>query len=527
MNKTQLAELLKVNLRYANPQTTNKARKAGKSGAQLTRYIMNQYLLSGVIFIAIYGLTMFAIDFSQMPGFFTYYVALFGIIAFSQGISAIYNVFFESRDLAGYLPLPFRQLDIFLAKIMIVTLTIVPFTLPVLIVFIMAGMRSGVFVVLAVVLALILFVLYLSLVFSVCSFIVFGLTRTKFFKKHKQLVTTLLLVVSVGIAVVGILVMNSQSGNMSYEMVDRGTIALLLPFFYITTKPFSLVALLSFLGLIGLNVLSMYLIKLTLLPKMYEQLLDASPGIVSTKRKHKPNQSLRQLLFSYNSQLIRDPNLIMQVFSNSILMPLIFIIAFAVTGQFNLNFLGIEFMGVCFTVGIVLASLSVNPMSFVANIISLDKDNFLFVRSLPLSMTMYLKEKFRFACLIQLVINTVIVLAMGISFRLSLLLLASALLGNLLATYLLSLRYFARDYRLLLLDWTNISQLFTRGSGNVGLVLLMMGTIFVSAILLVLYSIGVMMYPFWWLNVPIMLLLAIGGVCWHVYYQRHFWQRFD
>lgn len=527
MNKTQLAELLKVNLRYVNPQATNKARKSGKHGARLTRSIVNQYILSGVIFLAIYGLTMFAIDFSQMPGFFTYYVALFGIIAFSQGISAIYNVFFESRDLAGYLSLPFRQVDIFIAKIIIVAITIIPFALPVLIVFIMAGMRSGVFVVLAVLLAVVLFVLYLSLVFSFCSFIVFGLTRTKFFKKHKQLVTTLLLVVSVGVAVVGILLMNSQTDSMGMGMVDRGTISAFLPFFYVMTQPFSLAAILSLGGLLGLNLLSFYLIKVTLLPKMYEQLLDAAPGVGATKRTHKPNQNLRQLLFSYNSQLIRDPNLIMQVFSNSILMPMIFIIAFAVTGQINLNFLGMEYLGVCFTVGVALATLSVNPMSFVANIISLDKENFLFIRSLPLSMTNYLKEKFRFAGSLQLMINAVIVVAMGIFFHLPFILLVSALLGNIVATYLLSLRYFARDYRLLLLDWTNISQLFTRGAGNTGLVFLMMGSIFLNALLIALYVVGVMMYSFWWINGPVFILLIIGCVSWYLYYQRNFWQRFD
>ena len=46
MNKKQLAELLKVNLRYVNPQATNKARKAGKHGSRLTQSIVNQYILS-------------------------------------------------------------------------------------------------------------------------------------------------------------------------------------------------------------------------------------------------------------------------------------------------------------------------------------------------------------------------------------------------------------------------------------------------------------------------------------------------
>ena len=106
MNKRQLLTLTSVNLRYANPQVTDKARKKGKSGTQLTRYLIQQYVLSGFVFLVIYGLTMIALDFSRLPGFFTYYVALFGVLGFSQGISSIFNVFFDSQDLPAYLPLP-------------------------------------------------------------------------------------------------------------------------------------------------------------------------------------------------------------------------------------------------------------------------------------------------------------------------------------------------------------------------------------------------------------------------------------
>lgn len=50
MNKRQLLTLTSVNLRYANPQVTDKARKKGKSGTQLTRYLIQQYVLSGFVF---------------------------------------------------------------------------------------------------------------------------------------------------------------------------------------------------------------------------------------------------------------------------------------------------------------------------------------------------------------------------------------------------------------------------------------------------------------------------------------------
>lgn len=522
----KLSELVKVNFRYANPQMTDKARKSGKTGKKLTRSLVNQYLLSGIVFIALYGVMLLSVNFKQMPGFFTYYVALFGIIAFSQGISVIYNIFFESQDLPGYLPLPFRQSEIFLAKIIVVTITIVPFTLPVFVVFLLAGMQAGVFIPLAILLAFVLFGLFLAIIFSICSIIVFGLTRTTFFKKHKKLVTTLLLVFSMGIAIVGILLMNTQSTS-EIVLTDRATIRLLMPFFYVVTAPLATVGLSSLLGLIVVTIGLLVILRKRLLPKLYEQLLDASPGVSSEKRKYKANQSLRQLLFGYNFQLIRDPNLIMQVFSNSVLFPVIFIVAFGISGQFELSWLPYRVLGVVFFAGIAFSAMTINPMSFVGNIISLDKENFLYMRTLPISMRHYLKTKFWFACGVQMIISAVIALAGGLFFHLRFAHMLALLAGILVGTYLFSQRYFVRDYRLLELRWTNVSQLFTRGAGTWGLALLMTLTVFCSVLLVVVYGFLAIMFSVWVIDVPVFLVLLIISVVWYEYYQRKFWSRFD
>lgn len=82
----------------------------------------------------------------------------------------------------------------------------------------------------------------------------------------------------------------------------------------------------------------------------------------------------------------------MQVFSSSLLMPIIFLVSFVFTGVVQLSELDERFIGVVFVAGIALAALMVNPTSFISNLISLDQENFLFVRSLPLSMKRYLRE---------------------------------------------------------------------------------------------------------------------------------------
>lgn len=103
----------------------------------------------------------------------------------------------------------------------------------------------------------------------------------------------------------------------------------------------------------------------------------------------------------------------------------------------------------------------------------------------------------------------------------------SLLFGSLFGCYLLSLRYFARDYRLLLLNWTNINQLFNRGSGSLGLVATMMGSLIISIILIVLYGMLALFYPFWLVNIPVIGLVLILSALWIVYYQRTFWKNLN
>ncbi|WP_165003779.1 MULTISPECIES: ABC transporter [unclassified Enterococcus] len=526
MVKGQLIELTRVNLRYANPQLTNKAREKGKSGKELSSYLLRQYVLSAMIFLLIYGFTMFMVDFSRMPGFFTYYMALFGILGLSQSVTIIYNVFFEGNDLQTFLPLPFRQGQIFLAKIAVVALTVAPYVLPLIVVFILTGWRSGLLLPFVILFSFLLFCLCLVLIFCLSSLIVFGLARTAFFQKHKKLVTSLLLGGSMLVAIFGILLMNNQTSTFEKGYTDHEVISLFIPFYYAISQPFTQIGVLSWLGVMMVAAGLAGGIKIGILPKLYDQLTTAMSG-TEAKRKHKKNQNLKQLLWSYHSQLVRDPNLIMQVLSSSLLTPIIFVFAFAFTGEIDLSSIDIRLIGVVFLAGVSFAFLTVNQTSFVSNMISLDRENFLFIRSLPLSMKKYLKEKFRFACCLQMFLTGGIALVSGVIFRMPLLFLFILVLGSILGSYLLSMRFFARDYRMLQLEWTNINQLFTRGSGALGLVAAMIGTIIGSVILLVLYGIAAFIFPFWLLNGVVWFLILGCSALWVWHYKRVFWSRFD
>lgn len=108
---------------------------------------------------------MFAMNFVKLPGFFTYYVALFGMLGLTQSISVIYNIFFEGNDLQVFLPLPFGQEQVFSAKILVVALTIIPFVFPLLVMFILTGWRADLGILLTIIISILLFSLFLIILF--------------------------------------------------------------------------------------------------------------------------------------------------------------------------------------------------------------------------------------------------------------------------------------------------------------------------------------------------------------------------
>lgn len=150
------------------------------------------------------------------------------------------------------------------------------------------------------------------------------------------------------IAVVGIMWMNHQTVDISVGLADRQPLVFLLPFYHVMNQPFSTNGLLN-LGIILVTVLVLlFAIRSLIVPKLTDQ-LTASTTEVKAKRKHKKDQTLRQLLFNYNMQLVEEPSLILQVISSSLITPIIFIIAFAVGDGINLSTLDIRLIGVVFS----------------------------------------------------------------------------------------------------------------------------------------------------------------------------------
>lgn len=222
MFNRQLVQLMKINLLYVNPQLTRRQRENGKTGSALYRSLIRQYVLLGVIFTALYGGSMLLVNLSKNVAVFTNLVALFTVIGLAQSITAIDNVFLESKDLADYLPLPLNPWSIYIAKFSVVGLTVLPVILPVWIMFVIAGLVPGRFIGVGITVGTLLFLLYYIFLFVLCSVGIFSFSQTKLYRRHQKMMTFLMTALSMIAMVVAILVMNMSEDNKVHTAVIPG-----------------------------------------------------------------------------------------------------------------------------------------------------------------------------------------------------------------------------------------------------------------------------------------------------------------
>lgn len=524
MFNRQFKALMAVNLRLLNPQMTSKYRKKGLVGTKMTKKLLLQFVFNLLIFGVIYGFSMFTIDYSKMPGMFTSYILMFLILGISQSMFGIYNVFFAGKDLNSYAPLPFKQSEIFISKIVTVVLNIVPFTIPLVTILFLTGMRNGVTLPVNLVVSLISYLLVLTIVLLICAIIVLKLTQIKTVQKHPSMTMNALMMISLAAAMFGILSTN-QASNASGDFIK---IKFLLPLFYLSRDPLSSGGLITLLTLFVILIGLIFGVKAFVLPHLMDQVTQVSASFQrnTSRRKHHESHSIVKILNLYNRQLLHEPNLLLQVLVNSVMVPLIFVISFGfarIPADLPLKWVGVFFVG-----GIALAFFNTNQGTLIANLIALDRENFDFVKSLPISMKKYLRQKFLLGFVFQNVINLVLVVVIAIVTKMSFVMLISTILGSFLGTYLVGQYYFARDFRLRITNWTSITELFNRGGGNFEMVGIMFIIIIVSVIALVAYSMAIFKAsnPMI-INSLVAILILIVSFAVHLHYQKYFWKKFN
>lgn len=520
MISQQLKQLIKINILYVNPQQTRKQRESGKTGSALYRALIRQYVLLGGIFAFIYGGLLLTTNLVKDIGAFTNVVGLFTVIGLSQSVTTIDNVFFESKDLKDYLPLPLSQWAVYAAKFSVVGLIILPTALPVWMMFVITGIQTGRFVGVGITVGTLLFVLYYIFLFLFCSIAIFSFAQTKLYRHHQKLMTFLMTGITM-IAMIGaIVVMNSASDDdsTSYKPIPG-----LTQLHQVVVDPTSLTSLITVAILLVAVVMMGLLLQKWLLPKVMS---GANAQTRTVTRKHRQGQGMARQFIRYNLGLLGNPTLLTQSMAMTIVPIVFFGIAMFVQNRFSLANLTIKYAGVTFVVGIMGAVVTISQGSLAGVMISLDRQNLPFIKSLPIDFKSYLWLKFKLVVAIQSVI--LVCLAIGFAFLAKLMWFnaVTLCLGVLLGNILSSLYNYTRDWRLLDLTWTNATQLFNRGGGSVMIGFVMLGVMIAGGIVVAIYVTLLNAFSPLFINASALLLVVIAStyIVWHYV---DYWKKAD
>lgn len=493
INWTNIWELVKINILYSNPQILasikkKQAKKAqqGKKPRSAYKSVFLQQGLGLLLFLALYGFILGQADYSKAPGFLSLQLAVFSLMSMVQAFSTLFTVFYNSKDNKLYLPLPITSTEVFLAKLLASQGMALIFATPSLAFLGLAYWQTS-HSLLSLLPAFLHFLILAAMINAVTLLVlnVFGHILSK--SRHHKGLTTLLMFMP-NILVFPLILFVQATSNP--EINKEGTIlASHIPYFRgfydAFINPFSPESLLHFwLGLVILAGLIAY-ICFKVMPHYSQQTLNIQ-GNKSSKRQLKKSfqeGSLTAILVRHHLSLLKDPTLLTQ----TLIIPFIFlfsglapILAKGTTTSLKVT-LGMDFFGLFLLIGFLLGVFTSTPTSFLGVDMSLERENYHFIKTLPINFKYFVKQKF---LVLYLATVTLPVALYGLASLLVLgmhpVLVMSLLLGYLLATFTLGEWIYWRDQKLLLLNWQNINQLFSRGHGQWMIVAFIFGVLIIG-----------------------------------------------
>lgn len=501
MRLSRLKNLIEVNIIYSSQDSniTNLRKKQAKNPTKKISVgfqLMRTYLFVGVLYLFLFGVPALFMPFKDFPGIFTNMVTIFYIFIFAQGFLSFYNVFYESKDLQAYRPYAFRESEIMVAKGVAVLLPTLMGILPILAyVLVLDFQAQNIFLALPIALVS-LVLIFASLVFFLVISVHF-VTKTAFFRRYKQIASTILLTLGYVVSFGAIFMVNGSNRFVENGSLDQA------PYFYpltvfhtLAVRPFSIESLLG-VGAWILVVLAMYVvIKRKVIPEFYEAALATSTEKTVQSRKSSfgldPKKGLKDFVFRYHLGLIGQGTVFIQSVLVSAIMPYFFLYGFLLPVMRNggrVEFLTLHYLLPLLFVTFLIATVtSAWGMSLTSIGISLERENFNYLKTLPFHFFGYLKQKFWILFLLQSILPLLIFSALSLFLGMTLPLLFLLLVFWLVVSLAWSSWSYYRDFKHLVTNWGNVTELMNRENG---MVKMMYGIILVIGVMII---IGVSFY---------------------------------
>lgn len=478
MRFNALKSLIRTNIIYttAPSNLTRFRQKQAKNPSKkinVSRQLIMTHLLTSLLYLVLFGLMSAFQSLVDHPGIFSNMVSVFSLMVLSQGFLSFYNVFYESKDLQSYRPYAFSESEIVIGKSFSVGLTVLIGTLPIIAYMTNLQIQSGNPVWLAIPIALISLVILGSvLAFGILAAVHF-ITKTAVFRQHKRVASNILLGVTNFLIFASIVLMNSQN------RVAGGNVVTYFPpmeaFHHFGVDPFALHSLLEISLWALLAIVLFSIVKWKVLPEFYEAALKTSETVNKKKRVRKlqlgSQKSFPKFVWDYQISLISDGSVFLQSVFMSSAMPYFFILpglmGFLQGSGYSLSpYLTPKYLLPLILITTFIAMFNAGSSNLTMIGISLERENFSYLKVLPFDMKGYLQLKFWDLFLIQSILPLLIFVVVNLFIGTHWFSLLAMIVVWFSCCLAWSIWGYQRDYRNLVTNWTNVTELFNRSNNT-------------------------------------------------------------
>ena len=490
MRFNRILTLVKTNLIFATQpaQLQNYRKKQAKNPSKPVNVAMKtltQQLLFALMFGVLFGIPGAISGRSYPPLQFASTVFLFLMILISQALPAVYNVFYESKDFESYLPYAFTELEVILGKSLSIVVATLQGFIPIVMLFVIHVYFSGGNFLLTIPIALIGVLVLSAIVYILMFLLCFFLAKIKLFRKYQSVITNILIfVISLG-AILGYQVM-MLTKSVEIE-VSIGEIPFFLKpelaFYNAILDPLDM-SVYPMIGLVLLVFVAiLLLVKFIVLPNFYQAVSQTSSSKVKVERVKQMeldgNKLSTKFMIRYTLRQLMEGSVLTQTIIAAGILPYLFIIpiAFSLSNIFVgfsfMNFLNLNtFLPFAMLITFI-AFFNTGGNNLLAVGISLERENYYYLKVLPFDMHQFLERKFWILFAIQSAIPVILMTVICTVLRLPIYMTLGIILSWGIISLGLSRWGYARDLKLFTPTWTNVIELLNRSRSGVKAVIFM------------------------------------------------------
>ena len=478
MRFNRILTLVKTNLIFATQpaQLQNYRKKQAKNPSKPVNVAMKtlmQQLLFAVMFGALFGIPGAISGRSYPPLQFASTVFLFLMILISQALPAIYNVFYESKDFESYLPYAFTELEVILGKSLSIVVATLQGFLPIVMLFGIHVYFSGGNFLLTIPISLIGALVLSATVYVLMFLLCFFLAKIPLFRKYQSVIANVLIFgISLG-AIIGYQMILSKSVVNTFITGEMPIfLQPVLAFYNAILNPFdmSVYPMIGFVILVFVAIL--LLVKFIVLPNFYEAVSQTSSSNVKVERVKEMeldgNKLSTKFMIRYTLRQLMEGSVLTQTIISAGILPYLLLIPVVLSfsgGPTEISFMNFLNLNTFLPFAMLItfiAFFNTGGNNLLAVGISLERENYYYLKVLPFDMHQFLERKFWILFAIQSAIPVILMTVICTVLRLPIYMTLGIILSWGIISLGLSRWGYARDLKLFTPTWTNVIELLNR-----------------------------------------------------------------